>query len=58
MKISAPVDESDRATSPGDQAKPNRSVYRGSMDRVALRMLMGDGAKFLSLIFSVTFATF
>ncbi len=28
------------------------------MDRVALRMLVGDRAKFLSLIFSVAFATF
>ena len=28
------------------------------MDRVALRMLMGDRAKFLSLVFSVAFATF
>ncbi len=58
MEISASNDESDLAKSSGDQAKSNRPASRRSMDRVALRMLMGDRAKFLSLIFSITFSTF
>jgi putative ABC transport system permease protein len=34
------------------------ATSRRAMDRVAIRMLMGDRAKFLSLIFSIAFATF
>ncbi len=41
-------------SSPAKTHKPSRFA----MDRVALRMLTGDRAKFLSLIFAVAFATF
>lgn len=43
-----------QATTKLDTLQPSRRA----MDRVAIRMLMGDRAKFLSLIFSVAFATF
>jgi putative ABC transport system permease protein len=52
-------DRSGSPTEPGAGGRPTSGRITGrSMDRVALRMLMGDRAKFLSLIFSVTFATF